>query len=130
MGGAAFGFVMLCWLITTLKDDVDAQLDGHYQGWPHFVVLTLGPPFALLSGFLLRNKLKYAVMLATSAGGAVIFVVSIVQALGCAQVDIGSVARRQDVQGLILVLVTVLGLVVQAVTDKSSSGPSKRAVKP
>merc|ERR1712187_234855 len=67
--GAALGVFLVFWITAEVKDDVAAN--NGYQGWDFFLAVTLSVPSAILMGYLMRNSIKYAIMVASAVGGVI-----------------------------------------------------------
>jgi len=100
--GAVFGVVLVCGAIYAAKEDVDAQLGPDYKGWDIFALATFGLPVGSLSGYLLRNRFRHALMLATALGGSWLALRPLAALLpGCFEVDLGVAAgERAEAAGV------------------------------
>merc|ERR1712039_668738 len=103
-------------LILVVKDPVNEALGETvaeaYGEWEMFTTISLGVPIALVTGYIARNSVKYAIMLATALGGAGVVVGTSMRALECADVDLGE-ASTPAVKALLVAFPAILGLVVQ-----------------
>jgi len=121
--GALLGVVIVCGVIFSIKEDVDQLLLPDYAGWDMFAAPTLGLPIAILCGYLMRNMMKYALMLASAAVGASLAIVCTFAAVECLVdegADLGHLVRR-EIQGLIMIVLAAVGFFVQCLTDSEKS---------
>jgi len=99
-------------LVFAASDPVNEAAGPAYEGWETFATISLGVPVALVTGYIARNSVKYCIILATAFGGAAVVVGTSMQALDCAEVDLGE-ASKPAVQAVIVAVLAILGLVVQ-----------------
>jgi len=112
--GAILGFVLLVALINALKSTVDSELGPDYSGWDAFVAVSLGLPVAIFFGYLLKDSLKYAIMLVTAAGGAVYVVWPVMAMVQCTDSE---KVLEPTMQSVLMLVLAVVGFVVQFLTD-------------
>merc|ERR1712060_656443 len=93
-------------------DPVNEVVGPAYKNWEMFATVSLGVPTALVTGYIARNSIKYCIVLATALGGAAVVVRTSMQALVCADVDLGE-ASKPSVMALLVAVLAILGLVVQ-----------------
>merc|ERR1712151_571311 len=110
--GAAVGAGLVGSLILVVRDPVNKAVGEAYGEWEMFATISLGVPIALVTGYIARNSVKYAIMLATALGGAGVVVGTSMRALECADVDLGE-ASTPAVKALLVAFPAILGLVVQ-----------------
>jgi len=124
--GAAVGVGLVALLVFAARDPVNEAAGPAYEGWETFATISLGVPVALVTGYIARNSVKYCIMLATALGGAAVVVGTSMQALDCAEVDLGE-ASRPAVRAVIVAVLAVLGLAVQLTvatrTARKHDGP-------
>lgn len=125
--GALLGVCLTAAIVDGLKDEVNAQLSTGYKGWESFALVTFAFPVALAVGYLLRNFIKYGLMLASALGGACLASDAAAKILSCKEVDYFQ--RKVNLYVLVLVL-AVLGLVTQIATDPEENHFRKRLSEP
>lgn len=113
--GALLGFGLVGGVILAVQSDVD-QLLPEYKDWQEFAIPTLGLPIAILCGYLLRNMLKYAIMLTTAAGGAFLAIYFTIALVVCSGGHLGPVSGPK-VKGLLMGGLGVIGFFVQVSSD-------------
>merc|ERR1711920_218458 len=111
--GAATGMGLVAILVVAVTDPVNEAAGPAYEGWEMFATISLGVPTALVTGYIARNSIKYCIVLATALGGAAVVVRTSMQALDCAEVDLGEEASKPAVKALLVAVLGILGLVVQ-----------------
>merc|ERR1719230_2132372 len=109
--GAAVGVGLVALLVFAVRDPVNEAAGPAYEGWETFAILSLGVPVALVTGYIARNSIKHCIILATAFGGAAAVVGTSMQALDCAEVDLGE-ASKPAVQAGIVAFLAVLGVAV------------------
>lgn len=119
--GALLGVGLVWGVIKAVQADVDRLLP-EYKGWQQFAIPTLSLPIAILCGYLLRNMLKYAIMLTSAAGGAFLTIYCSIALVVCSGRDLGPVSDLK-VQGLLMGGLGMIGFFVQVSSDpKRNSG--------
>jgi hypothetical protein len=114
--GAAVGVGLVALLVFAVKDPVNEAAGPTYEGWETFATISVGMPIALVTGYIARNSIKYCIILATAFGGAAVVVGTSMQALDCAEVDLGE-ASKPAVRAVIVAVLAILGLVVQCTVE-------------
>jgi len=114
--GAVCGGLLVWGVIFAIKGDADTLLLPDYEGWDLFAIITLALPGAVLFGYLMRNLIKYTIMLATSLFGAGLAIVSMVEAFKCSDADLGPVTDHK-MQALFIVILAGMGCALQFFTD-------------
>merc|ERR1712032_536036 len=89
--GALCGLALVFWVTFSTADDVNGVLPSDYKGWEVFAAATFSLPVAILCSYLLRDTLKFSMMLATSVIGAILVVCFSVVVFRCFVTDVGTV---------------------------------------
>lgn len=114
--GAIAGFVLVQALVHVLSDPVDEALGRkwkNYMGWEQFTSITLGVPAAVVLGYLLRDTVKYCIMLATTLVGTAVAIRSFITVMACADVETDDLVMRPSFQIVAAAALVVLGFLTQ-----------------
>jgi len=112
--GAMLGVLTTAGMVTLFHDVVDARLGDRYAGWPTYVGATAALPAALALGYLLRESVVWAIMLASAVGGAELFRRGLTAGLRCFE----EVKLQQSTSLLCALLLAGMGFLVQFFTTR------------
>jgi len=127
--GAAFGAMAVGILLYFFSDAVNKSIPAGYLGWDSYALIIVGAPVALLTGFITRKRVKHFLMLAFAALGAAVAVRSMATLLTCAEVGTDAISK-QYVQGLAVLLLTLIGVAVQLATQPKEPLKTLKPVLP
>jgi len=116
--GAMLGVLITVGMVRLFQEKVDAQLGDKYVGWASYVSITAALPAALALGYLLREAVIWAIMLASAVGGALLFQGGLTAGLTCA----AEVKLQESTSVLCALLLAAMGFLVQFFTNRDKHG--------
>jgi len=125
--GVVLGLAATGILVYILKKPLDSAFDSEYQGWDQFGFITVGVPFAILTGYFCRTWVKHLIMIITAFFGAVAAWRSATSLLQCADVD-SELLSRHIINVVICVGLAVFGLIAQILWQPRSERKSREVV--
>jgi len=131
--GAALGACLLFGVMYVVTDEINnwlADSDAYesYQGWELFGFITLSLPASTLMGYLLRDSLWRAVMLASAVGGVGVAAQSLLSMLACSDVELHAISNPL-LQVAVTVPLSVVALCIQWRSRPSHLSEPRTATK-